>query len=384
MVKLVDTKDLIKNLRLILISFVVGLLIVEITARILTDFPKISNDSNMVADSNFGSKVSSSLEDVDELGFRNVNGKSDKFQIAAIGDSHTYGYNVKSKDAWPYQLEEIIDVPIYNYGIGGLGIYSYHFLIKDALAKNKKVILGLYLPNDLMYSGYVCSIDFNNFFWEKEVARLKLNPPAECGSFNSVNTTVDFLNVGLKNSALLSMIYELIYIPIRRKQTADKNKVDFYERFSPIKIDRLEAHKKLTDLENPKISSVFSDFKKMVNDWEQISKDGALGIILIPSRQLIYQSTLEQLDIAPESVARLQFYTENEILLGEQLLNLFRNLKIPALSAKSNILEEFINDLPSKGVEQFYPDSGHPNVAGYKAYAKTAKEVYLEMKAMSE
>ena len=52
----------------------------------------------------------------------------------------------------------------FNQGNSGNGIYSYHFLAKDVLAKNKKIILGLYLQNDFAYKDYICLIDFNNSF----------------------------------------------------------------------------------------------------------------------------------------------------------------------------------------------------------------------------
>ena len=124
---------IIKNFLLILVSTAFSLILVEIALRIFTKYPIFPNSLNQLQDSNFGFKMNNDLEEIDKLGFRNVDGKYNKHQLAAIGDSHTYGNGVINKDAWPYQLEEIIGLPIYNYGNSGNGIYSYHYLAKDAL-----------------------------------------------------------------------------------------------------------------------------------------------------------------------------------------------------------------------------------------------------------
>jgi hypothetical protein len=66
---------LIKNLVLILISTAFSLIIVEIVLRIFTNYPRFPDTTNMVQDSNFGFKMNNDLKDIDELGFRNVDGK---------------------------------------------------------------------------------------------------------------------------------------------------------------------------------------------------------------------------------------------------------------------------------------------------------------------
>ena len=151
-----------------------------------------------------------------------------------------------------------------------------------------------------------------------------------------------------------------------------------------MEIDLLEGFMKLTDLENPKISLVFSDFKKIVKDWKQSSDEGSIGIILIPSAQAVYLNALEKLNIKPNSKSKIKFFTQNELLLEEQVLNFLQKLNIPALSVKKNLVEEFIRNLPSESTLQFYPDNSHPIGAGHRAYAKTAKEIYLKMKEMSK
>ena len=375
---------LIKNFSLFLASTLFSLIIVEIFLRIFTDFPKFPDSSLMDQDSNFGFKMNSSLKDIDSHGFRNIEGKYNNYQIATIGDSHTYGNGVTKENAWPYQFEKSVNLLVYNYGNSGNGIYSYHFLAKNALAKNKKIILGLYLPNDFAYKDYVCLIDFNNSFWKKEIIRLNLDPPQRCDSFTNVSTKMDFLRLVIMKSAVISITYELIWKKIKTTKKNDKHYIKINENFANLEIDLLEGFMRLTDLNNPKISLVFSDFKKIIKDWEKSYGKGSIGVILIPSAQVVYLSVLEKLKIKSNNKSKIIFYTQNEIFLEERVLNFLQKQKIPTLSVKKKLVEEFIKNLSSENTEQFYIDGSHPNLAGHRAYAETAKEIYLKMKQMSK
>ena len=375
---------LIKNFSLFLASTLFSLIIVEIFLRTFTDFPKFPDSSLMDQDSNFGFKMNSSLKDIDSHGFRNTEGKYNNYQIATIGDSHTYGNGVTKENAWPYQFEKSVNLPVYNYGNSGNGIYSYHFLAKNALAKNKKIILGLYLPNDFAYKDYVCLIDFNNSFWKKEIIRLNLDPPQRCDSFKNVSTKMDFLRLVIMKSAVISITYELIWKKIKTIKKKDKHYIKINENFSHLEIDLLEGFMRLTDLNNTKISLVFSDFKKIIKDWEKSNDKGSIGVILIPSAQVVYLSVLEKLKIKSNNKSKIIFYTQNEIFLEERVLNFLQKQKIPTLSVKKKLVEEFIKNLSSENTEQFYIDGSHPNLAGHRAYAEAAKEIYLKMKQMSK
>lgn len=375
---------IVKNFSLIILSSIFSLFLVEIALRTFTDFPKFPDSSHMVTDSNFGFKMNNNLKDIDDQGFRNIDTKYNNYQIAAIGDSHTYGYGITKKDSWPYQFETSLNLSVYNYGNSGNGIYSYYFLAKDALKKNKKIILGLYLPNDFAYKDYVCLIDFNNSFWNKEVARLKLNPPQRCDSLESVDTKMDFVRLLIMKSAVISITYELIWKKFRKIKKKDKHYIKLHENFSPLEIELLEGFKKLTDLDNPKILMVYYDFKKIIKDLKQSHDKGSLGIILIPSAQVVYLNTLEKLNIKPDSKYKIKSYTKNEILLEKKILNFLQEQEIPALSTNKYLVEEYIKNLSLEKREPFYFDGSHPNWAGHRAYAKTAKEIYLKMEEISD
>ena len=103
------------NILLLSVSCLVSLVLLEVGLRIFTEFP-ITELSNRVPDPILGYRYSTSLKDIDESGFRNPPGHA--ANIAALGDSHTYGVNVASEQTWPAQLGRLLQRNVYNYGVG--------------------------------------------------------------------------------------------------------------------------------------------------------------------------------------------------------------------------------------------------------------------------
>ena len=48
-------------------------------------------------------------------------------------------------------------------------------------------------------------------------------------------------------------------------------------------------------------------------------------------------------------------------------------------SARYAVAAAFIDDLQAKGLDEFYPDGGHPAIKGYRAYASVAHYVLRNM-----
>jgi len=160
-----------KEILLVAISLTLSLAVIEIGLRIFTNFPIHGPKSNRVAHSVLGFTLDpSKISDVDASGFRNPGDKG-RHEIVAIGDSHTYGSNVEWNESWPYQLGRILNKSVYNYGIGGYGIYHYLHLAKEA-AKHKPeyVILGFFSGNDISPSAcYRISPSYFQELVEREI-----------------------------------------------------------------------------------------------------------------------------------------------------------------------------------------------------------------------
>ncbi len=116
----------------------------EVALRLLTPYPIHGAMANRIEDAELGYRMDPALDGIDTRGFRNPDG----IDVVAIGDSHTYGYNVEPSASWPARLAELTGQSVYNLGIGGYGALHYLPLVEEALARQPRVIIvGLYLAN---------------------------------------------------------------------------------------------------------------------------------------------------------------------------------------------------------------------------------------------
>ena len=76
--------------------------------------------------------LSPRLRDVDEHRFRNPPDDNERYDIVAIGDSHTFGSNVSWMEAWPHALARGTGHTVYNLGVGSYSIYQYGVLLEKA------------------------------------------------------------------------------------------------------------------------------------------------------------------------------------------------------------------------------------------------------------
>ena len=334
----------IKNISLVAVSLILSLALAEVFIRAVLGGPDAVGSKSKRFDDNFGFKVSPDFPGIDLYGFRNESKKWKGYRIAAIGDSHTYGYNVSSKDSWPAKLEKFSEELVYNFGIGGNGVYSYHFLVMAELQKNKEVIVGLYVPNDFKNDPYVCAIDFTNKFWTTEKRRLNLELP-RCDLKISDETLLQgnfetFLYRLAYNSSLVHLIKRHVYLPwVERSHNSQVPSLKLGGNFEPIRYSRLKSHLGNTDLVSHDVRTVFNDFKKMLAEWRRNSKLGQLGIVIIPSRQLVYRYVVEHFNtqIASDGFAELRALTENELHLENRLVDLITDAGIPVQSSRSAI-----------------------------------------------
>lgn len=363
------------------LSIIISIFAAEyITRKVFGNANEI-NGQNLRVDPNIGYIVNSDLKDVDEFGFRNEKNVSSDYVLAAIGDSHTYGYNVHSDMSWPAQLSRQANIKIYNFGIGGNGIYSYHYLVTEELKKNKLVIVGLYIANDFSHGGYVCDVNFFNSFWETQKLRLNLETPI-CDAEINPSIVQKIIN----KSAFLSLIKEYLLRPIKNKILLWSGRsIYISEQINPISVSHLEAVSNATDLSDPHTHKIFNDFRKMLVAWKNLSKSGQLGVILIPSAQVVYRSAVENLDFEAEDayIAPIIDYTNNELLLERILLSELEELNIPSKSIRRELSIHLLDSISNESNSKIYPDT-HPSAQGYKIYSDSARMILDRMKMQSE
>jgi hypothetical protein len=100
-------------------------------------------------DARLGTRPNPALPDHDVAGWRNE-ARPERAAIVTIGDSQTYGDEVRREDAWPQRLGRQLGRSSYNLALGGYGPVQYLRLVDDAMELAPELVLvGLYAGNDL-------------------------------------------------------------------------------------------------------------------------------------------------------------------------------------------------------------------------------------------
>ena len=154
----------IKNFFFILTNLIILISVFELLLRILTPFP-LNDASNTVKDDNLSYKMkAASSKEIDYMGFRNIKGKFKGYDIAAIGDSHTYGWNDLPKNSWPQIIEKKTNRKVYNFGIGSYNIYQFFYLSVENIKKEKSIIFQIGPSQDFVNYHKFSN---NSNFWVK-------------------------------------------------------------------------------------------------------------------------------------------------------------------------------------------------------------------------
>jgi len=158
------SKDRWINFSLLIAGTMVGLAIGELAARVFLDPPpghvlysKERNEAhasllNTVSDPRLLHRMSPHAPGHDTRGFRNAE-RLETADVVAIGDSQTWGINVRREESWPSVLGMTGNMKVYSMSLGGWGPLEYEMLANDALALHPKALLvGIYLGNDIFDS----------------------------------------------------------------------------------------------------------------------------------------------------------------------------------------------------------------------------------------
>jgi hypothetical protein len=128
------------SILLLLGSCAIGLVLGEIMLRMFTVFPIHHPRANRQPHAVLGHVMDPALAEIDAAGFRNTDAGVHS-DIVAIGDSHTYGFNVSSASSWPHLISRDTGLSVYNFGIGAYGILHYKYVFDLALARHPKTIV---------------------------------------------------------------------------------------------------------------------------------------------------------------------------------------------------------------------------------------------------
>jgi len=378
----------LKNLIALLVSVTLALGAGEAMLRMFTPFP-IGTQSHRSIDGKYGYRLDPTLGDVDEDGFRNLAGAHHGFQVAAVGDSMTYGNNVDSAHAWPAAFEAITGERTYNFGVGSYGIYSYHAIVLDALAGGAKgAIVAVFPGNDFAVVFSACDImDAHSDFWLAEQKRLQLQ--ALTGQVDGQSQCTKARSISLKtkifeNVAILSLYHYVIRDRAKSlyARLFDRELSEYYtfpDGCPSVSRRSADDAGRMADLTSSETAAMFGDFERFAADWAERGR-GRVGLLVLPSKERVIFEHLRrhnQLAIAEPGFIRS---VERQIALEEKIREVADRLDLPyrsAVAATADALQEAI-----LAGQRFYPDSdGHPFESGYKAFARTASSLWDDMQA---
>jgi len=357
-----SVSNLKQKLAISIVSLIISLLIIEIGLRYYTIFPIHSSLANRVSDDILLYKMnplSIHLNDVDKNGFRNPNVPK-SVDIVALGDSHTYGYNVSSENSWPQQLATMTDKSVYNFGIGGYGSIHYHHLLDEAIKlKPKNIILGLYLANDLYDT---CNMIRELDYWEQWAIVQGYNTRLCFNSSESpIKNVVWFL---IKKTAIGSLIaYSMI------SNSENEKDVIVNEKLNNVIIKNLEYHNRNIDLKQPDIFLSFEITRDILKEANEKAKLNAINfsVMFIPSKSRVFFDYLIKHGYQlPDEYYKL---IDNENKLIDKYSLLFEEAGIQFVDAKPYVEKR----LYQSGDVYPYSDN-HPLEIGYKAYAEAVYE----------
>lgn len=358
----------------LLVTIVICLLIAEIALRRFTPFP-VGYSSHQAADADLGYRLSSDFAEADAAGFRNSAGA--RIEILAIGDSHTYGNNVRSDAAWPAVLTRTSGLQTYNAGVGSYGILAYHAVLNSqCLPETRAAIIALYPANDFVAGGSNCLITNDpSEFWQQETKKIGLVLPKtekECSDIEDLSIG-DWLEA---NSAIIGALKAATRG--KRGLPADEPRYDFADGVQPLLVKRVTKHKRSTDPDNPATVAMLTNLERMAATWSR--QDGVkVGVMILPSRERVVYGYFEKYgrlgELAPKFVAQLQ----SQIQLEKRSAQILAAAGVPYREALPELLFAFEAEL--RAGRDFYPawDDGHPLEAGYASYAAAALALLGDM-----
>jgi hypothetical protein len=370
------------NLLTLTVSLLFSLIVLEIGLRNFTPYP-INRVSNRVEHEKLGYVMDPNISEIDENGFRNKELTS--VDIVALGDSHTYGFNVSSDNSWPKLLGRKLKKNVYNFGVGGYGILQYQTLLSESIELNPEVIiLGLYLPNDL---NDICMLVSSNNYWASRAKDFHIDSslcPDEkaysaCGAYANKKSNLRIGQWLKENSAIIAIVSKYYYRfstnKIEKGGAANALVINDGKIKTMINFERIKLNKEFMDMDSPHIQmgyEVLTEF--MLEAKEKTALNNIpFGVLFIPSKERVFYEYLKQRGhYVPEEYEDL---VENEDELKRLTSVYLESIGIPFI----DVLPGMENALLKHG--NIYPawDDGHTISIGYEVFAENAFNLYQQI-----
>ncbi len=385
------------NSVLLIISICLGVIILEIGLRFFTIFPVISwvDSPNLNKDEILSFTLAYNKQyGIDSNGFRNPQALENA-DIVTLGDSHTFGFNVKTEYSWPYQLGRMASKTVYNFGIGNFGIVQYYYLMDKAINLNpKNIIIGLYIPNDL---NDTCLLFKQLNYWrhwakENNVniencncpACVELEPKDNAIKNTSPTSFHSYLKSVIKNTAIVTFTDYMIWTPLKAKLVYYMKKfnkpdktliiIDDGKQNTIFSYNRLIGVNNNIDLKKQNIQTAFEIAKKLLVEMKNKADQNniAFSVLCIPSKENVYYEYL--LNSHYNLPDDFHLLIENERNLLNEFSKFFNNTGIEWTDARPYV----VNKLNEQAKVYKITLDDHPLAPGYQAYAEAVYKQLLQ------
>lgn len=385
------------KLILLFIAIVFGIIILEIGLRAFTVFPVISwvDSPNLTKDEILSFTLAyNKFYGIDHNGFRNPQALNNT-DIATLGDSHTFGFNVKPEYSWPYQLSRMTNKTVYNFGIGNYGIAQYYYLMDKAIKLNPKhIIVGLYLPNDL---DDTCIVFKKLDYWRKWAQENNFNiencncpacvedePMDPTVKKTTISSLPGYLKSAIKKTAIVTFIDYIIWSPLKAESVyymkkfgkADNNLIiiDDEKQNTIFSYKRLVGVNNNMDLKMQNIQTAFEIAKKLLIEMKTKADQNHIvfSVLFIPSKENVYYEYL--LNSNYKLPNEFHLLVKNERNLLKEFSIFFNETGIKWADARPYV----VNTLYGKDKVYKITLDDHPLAPGYQAYSKAAYEHLLQ------
>jgi len=395
-----STKEKTMKAIVVVSTIVLCLAVGEFALRYFTVFP-ISRDSNQVDDARLGYRLPPSFPGIDSYGFRNEERARAAYEVATIGDSHTYGYHVAAEDSWPSVFSRLTDVRTYNFAVPSYNIFTYHALIDEALKDGPRaIIVGLYPANDFTGSEIICRKGADTEYWRAQFVDLDLDGPRvpnQCrgGGGGGPKSLDRYLNQSAIFSAFNHLILKQVTVSSRRSRFLADAMLFFHnlsytfgipvdgvveDQFYRFPGDVFPISKKRITVVDDREIEMLANFKKMAASWHSKTRarDVKLGVLIIPSRSQIVYRYLEQQGLAGSVDPSFRKNIESQNAFDRAIESILDEVGIPYQEAASDAAVA-MGEAMSEGRNFFPAMDAHPLEDGYRGYAVAATRLWETM-----
>lgn len=358
---------------LLLASLLVSLLAAELLLRAFTLFPIHRRDANRRPHPALGYVMRPELEGIDAAGFRNPDDPR-RVDLVAIGDSHTYGFNVARDESWPSLVASRLGLTVYNAGMGGYGILQYRWLFEELLDRSpRSVVLGLYPAND--FADYCRFAELA--YWRPRLAERELGVGG-CADEGDDGDGGDGFGTETRGwrrlwlgTALGSAFDHLIWSELCPGNRDEVLPVRYGSHETRISKRRVRLHARFTDLRSEAIRNAVRAGEVFLEDMIGLATSSRtrFGVLFIPSKE---NALLASADTSDPFYRELEGAVRQERALAARFDRFLRDRGVTTAHALDCLQRRLDRRLYPRGV------NGHPRAPGYRCYAEAALALLRE------